>query len=144
MSVLHRAFVVEQGLRTEVKLRRESVPPKTVWTNNRYNAEAYGTDLLKAMLDKRFPYPKSLYAEATILLDDRAFEAWLAALEGHQQLTRLYVVTPSAQKFRQISDRISDVLGPVTVIEPLTLVCRDGFKENLEYFRLDFADPADV
>ena len=66
-SVLSRAFVVEAGDRTEIKLRRESEQPKTVWTDAKYNAEAYGTDLVNSIIGKKFPYPKSLYAEADCL-----------------------------------------------------------------------------
>jgi len=34
---------------------------KTVWTDKRYNANEYGTKLLKRIVKKNFPYPKSLY-----------------------------------------------------------------------------------
>lgn len=62
-SVKSRMFVEEHGDRIEVLLRRETEPPKTVWTNNEYNAEAYGTKLIKEIIGKgRFSYPKSLYA----------------------------------------------------------------------------------
>jgi adenine-specific DNA-methyltransferase len=67
-SVINRAFVIETPDRTEIKLRRESEKPKTVWTDNRYNAEAFGTDLVSGILQKKFPYPKSLYAEHDCLL----------------------------------------------------------------------------
>lgn len=62
-DVRNRMFVVESGSRIEVMLRRETEPPKTMWMNTEYNAEAYGTKLLKEILGKgRFSYPKSLYA----------------------------------------------------------------------------------
>ena len=35
---------------------------KTVWTDKKYNANVYGTKLLNNILDKKFPYPKSLFA----------------------------------------------------------------------------------
>lgn len=35
---------------------------KTVWTDNKYNANVYGTKLLNNIIKGTFPYPKSLYA----------------------------------------------------------------------------------
>jgi adenine-specific DNA-methyltransferase len=34
---------------------------KTVWTDTKYDANAYGTQLVKEIIGKEFPYPKSLY-----------------------------------------------------------------------------------
>lgn len=62
-DVKSRIFIVENGSRVEVMLRRETEPPKTMWTGTEYNAEAYGTKLIKDILGKgRFSYPKSVYA----------------------------------------------------------------------------------
>lgn len=62
-SVRDRMFVEAKEERIEIKLRRETEPPKTVWTNGEYNAESYGTKLIKEMIGKgKFSYPKSLYA----------------------------------------------------------------------------------
>jgi len=62
-SVRNRMFIEVHGDRIEVLLRRETEPPKTIWTDPEYNAEAYGTKLIKEIIGKgRFTYPKSLYA----------------------------------------------------------------------------------
>lgn len=61
-SVLDRMFVEKRGNRFEVMLHRESEPPKTVWTDSLFNAEAYGTDMIKAIIGGGFSFPKSLYA----------------------------------------------------------------------------------
>lgn len=37
-------------------------PPKRVWNMKTHNSETYGTNILNAMIGKRFNYPKSLYA----------------------------------------------------------------------------------
>ena len=67
-SVRHRMFTEEHGDRIEVLLRRETEPPKTIWVDSKYNAEANGTKLLKEMIGKgKFSYPKSLYATADCL-----------------------------------------------------------------------------
>lgn len=67
-TISDRLFTEKRGDRIEVLVRRETEPPKTMWVSNAYNAEAYGTDVLKAILGKdQFPYPKSLYAERDCL-----------------------------------------------------------------------------
>ena len=37
-------------------------PPKRVWNMKTHNAETYGTNILNAIIGKRFDYPKSIYA----------------------------------------------------------------------------------
>lgn len=62
-SVKERMFIEEHGNRIEILLRRDTEPPKTVWIDPSYNSESHGTKLLKKFLcDRKFPYPKSLYA----------------------------------------------------------------------------------
>jgi adenine-specific DNA-methyltransferase len=42
--------------------------PTTNWTRPSHNARAWGTDLLRAMMpDRRFPFPKSLYAVEDVI-----------------------------------------------------------------------------
>lgn len=62
-SIFDRLFVEESEDRLEIKVRRETEPPKTVWVSNDYNAESHGTKLIKEIIGKdRFSYPKSIYA----------------------------------------------------------------------------------
>ena len=62
-DVKSRIFIVENGSRVEIMLRRETEPPKTMWIGTEYSAEAYGTKLIKDIIGKgRFSYPKSVYA----------------------------------------------------------------------------------
>ncbi|OBB47107.1 site-specific DNA-methyltransferase [Mycolicibacterium fortuitum] len=43
--------------------RERTLPAKTVWNRQSHNATEYGSNLLKAILpNRKFPYPKSLYA----------------------------------------------------------------------------------
>lgn len=44
-----------------------TTPPKRVWNMKSHNAETYGTNILNAIIGKRFEYPKSLYAVKDIL-----------------------------------------------------------------------------
>ena len=47
----------------EAKYHSEgTTPPKRVWHMKTHNAETYGTNILNAIIGKRFDYPKSLYA----------------------------------------------------------------------------------
>ena len=47
----------------EAKYHSEgTTPPKHVWNMKTHNAETYGTNILNAIIGKRFDYPKSLYA----------------------------------------------------------------------------------
>ena len=47
----------------EAKYHSEgTTPPKRVWNMKTHNAETYGTNILNAIIGKRFDYPKSLYA----------------------------------------------------------------------------------
>lgn len=67
-SIWERLFVKRTEDRIEVIVRRETEPPKTMWMSNAYNAEAYGTDIIKSILGKgQFSYPKSVYAERDCL-----------------------------------------------------------------------------
>lgn len=61
-SVWDRMFVEKRGDRFEVILHRESEPPKTVWTDGLFNAEAHGTDMIKTIIGGGFSFPKSVYA----------------------------------------------------------------------------------
>lgn len=61
-TVKSRMFTVGSSDRIEIKLHREDEQPKTIWTDKLYNAEAHGTNLLKAFIGGGFSYPKSVYA----------------------------------------------------------------------------------
>jgi adenine-specific DNA-methyltransferase len=45
----------------QVQLLKDEDRPKTVWTDSRYDANIYGTQLLSQIISKKFPFPKSLY-----------------------------------------------------------------------------------
>ncbi|MGB3340142.1 MAG: site-specific DNA-methyltransferase [bacterium] len=42
--------------------KKTKFPFKTVWTDSKYNANIYGTQLLSKIIPTKFPFPKSLYA----------------------------------------------------------------------------------
>lgn len=45
----------------QAQLLKDEDRPKTVWTDTRYDANKYGTQLLSKIIDTKFPFPKSLY-----------------------------------------------------------------------------------
>lgn len=69
-TVRDRMFVEKRGDRLEIILRREDEPPKTIWTDPLFNAEAHGTEMLKTVfgVEFEFPFPKSLYAVKEALM----------------------------------------------------------------------------
>lgn len=56
--------LVCQTIKTELVILREKKDYrwKTVWTDGKYNANVYGTQLLNCIIETKFPFPKSLYA----------------------------------------------------------------------------------
>ncbi len=62
-EIISRLSVERKGDRLEIIVKRETEPPKTVWVNNEYNSESFGTKFIKSVIgENRFTYPKSLYA----------------------------------------------------------------------------------
>lgn len=48
--------------RIEIVIGRATENTKTIWTDGAYNAEIHGTKLVNKILNRSFPFPKSLYA----------------------------------------------------------------------------------
>ncbi len=46
----------------EIIRKKTKLNYKTVWTDKKYNAKTYGTELLNNIIKAKFPFPKSLYA----------------------------------------------------------------------------------
>ena len=81
---------------------------------------------------------------ASILFNVTAIEDWKDALEGHDEITDLYVVTQKDSLFRQIKAEISELMGPIEESVPVTIPMKDGFKTNAIYFKLGFLDKTSV
>lgn len=82
--------------------------------------------------------------DVSILFDEAALEEWVAALEGQDHIGDFYIVTQRQAVFEDLKTRIIDLLGPILVTEDETRSMREGFKADLDYFRLDFLDRAQV
>ena len=46
----------------EIEIAKEEGKQKTIWAESRYDASTHGSQLVGKLIDRSFPYPKSLYA----------------------------------------------------------------------------------
>ena len=53
--------VKERNGRIEIKISKNQEKYKTVWDDKKFDANEYGTKLISEIIDKKFPYPKSLH-----------------------------------------------------------------------------------
>jgi adenine-specific DNA-methyltransferase len=86
------------------------------------------------------PFVVSESHKATILFDDAAAEDWLAALEGQDHITDIYILTPQKKRFDELKAQVQDVLGPMLVTEEEKRPLAAGFPANLAYYKLEFLD----
>lgn len=97
-------------------------------------------DLPSTVDDERLGYFVSEGSCATILFRETDSDLWLAALDGQEHLTTVYIVASAKKTFERLKGSVEEILNPITVAEdekrPLSL----GFKANLAYFRLAFLD----
>lgn len=81
---------------------------------------------------------------ATVLFDAEASEEWLEVLDGHDEITNIYVVTSRGAVFKRIKDSVVELLGQVEETIPVKMPMADGFKANASYFKLGFLDKTSV
>ena len=53
--------IKEKNGRIEVKISKTQEKYKTVWSDKKFDANEHGTKLISEIINKEFPYPKSLY-----------------------------------------------------------------------------------
>ncbi|MDR0673754.1 MAG: hypothetical protein LBF93_08905 [Zoogloeaceae bacterium] len=81
---------------------------------------------------------------ASVLFDPEAADDWLADLEEQEHITDFYIVARDTRMFNDIKGKVVDLLGTVTVTEPLKRPMSEGFPANVEYFKLGFLDKNSV
>ena len=81
---------------------------------------------------------------ASILFDVTAIDEWKEALEGHDEITDLYVVTQKDALFRKIKTEVGELMGQIEESVPVTMPMKEGFKANAAYFKLGFLDKTSV
>jgi adenine-specific DNA-methyltransferase len=80
----------------------------------------------------------------SILFDPKAVDEWLVALEEQEHITDFYIVTNETNTFNEIKAKVTELLGTLSVTEPLKRPMSEGFPTNVEYFKLGFLDKNSV
>ena len=81
---------------------------------------------------------------ASVLFDPDAADEWLNVLEDQEHITDFYIVAKDSRTYNNIRQKVVDLLGTVTVTEPLKRPMSEGFAANVEYFKLGFLDKNSV
>ncbi|MCM8621972.1 MAG: hypothetical protein NFW16_09595 [Candidatus Accumulibacter sp.] len=80
----------------------------------------------------------------SIVWDVQQAVAYLETLAEADHITEVCVVTAENRLFTALKAQIVETLGPQEVSEDEKRPMATGFAANLEYFRLDFLEPAEV
>ncbi|MEX2461299.1 MAG: DNA methyltransferase, partial [Paenibacillaceae bacterium] len=80
----------------------------------------------------------------SILFDEAYLEEWISALDEQGHGENFYVVTANNAFFEEAKKRITELLGDIILRVPVKLPMDDGFKANVEYFKLSFLDKNSV
>jgi adenine-specific DNA-methyltransferase len=81
---------------------------------------------------------------ASIIFDIEALEEWLTALEDQEHITDIYIMTKSTAIYKSIKNKVSELLGPITIASQIKRPMSEGFSANAEYFKLEFLDKNSV
>ncbi len=136
--------------------KKTKFPYKTVWTDSKYNANLFGTQLLSKILSTKFPFPKSLYAvqdcinavihnkNSAIVLDFFAG----SGTTGHAVL-ELNKKDNGRRQFIICTNNENNICSDVCYPRIKKVIAGykdtkgekvDGLGGNLKYFRTDFVD----
>jgi adenine-specific DNA-methyltransferase len=81
---------------------------------------------------------------ASVLWDTGKSEEWIDAVNEEVGIENLFIVTQSKAEFSAIAEAARTSLDPLRVRSERQFPASEGFAENIEYFSLDFLDPAEV
>jgi adenine-specific DNA-methyltransferase len=132
------ASICGQASAAQKKINRMSETPKAV--KRAINDSLLPQSLAKA--DSRFVVSEK--HTASVLFDPESVDGWLTTLEDQEHITDFYIVAKDSRTFNGIKEKVIELLGAVTVNEPLKLPMSDGFPANVEYFKLGFLDKNSV
>lgn len=132
------ASISGQALSAQKKVNRIFDTPKAV--KSAIKDSLLPQSLVKA--DSRFIVSEK--HTVSILFDEEAVDDWLEALDEQYHITDFYIVAKNTRTFNGIKKKVIELLGMVTVSEPLKRPMSDGFPANAEYFKLDFLDKNSV
>jgi len=128
---------------------------KTVWTDAKYNANVYGTQLVNKIIDTKFPFPKSLYAvedcikavihnkDSAIILDFFAG----SGTTGHAVM-KLNQEDGGKRQFILCTNNENKIAEEVTYPRIKKVISgyanEKGIPANVRYFKTDFVEKNDV
>jgi adenine-specific DNA-methyltransferase len=81
---------------------------------------------------------------ASVLFDPETVDEWLTALEEQDHITDFYIVAKENRVYSDIKAKVVELLGSVSVTEPLKRPMSEGFPANVEYLKLGFLDKYSV
>ena len=77
---------------------------------------------------------------ASILFDPEMSEEWIQTMDGMNNITDLFIVTPNKSQFSEIKSEAEAFLGSIEKNVPMVFPMASGFKTNVEFFKLGFLD----
>ena len=98
--------------------------------------------LVKA--DSQFVVPDDEKYSAAVLFDDAAVADFLDALQDHDHISEVYIISNSSKVMRTVKSSIPEILGEKTVAERIMRPMGVGFKTNAAFFKLGFLDKTKV
>lgn len=96
--------------------------------------------LPQSLVKKDSHYIVSEKHKASIIFNLEYVDDWMAELEENDHITDIYIVTDNNKAFKKLKEEIQDLMGDIVTEEPMKLPMADGFKANVEYFKLGFLD----
>ncbi len=81
---------------------------------------------------------------STILFDELFFNEWLEQLKENRHIKDIYIICSSTKIYTEFKTVIENTLCDLEDEIPFTIPISEGFKENIEYFKLDFLDKNNV
>jgi len=97
-------------------------------------------DIPQSALEAGDPFVIAPGANASILFDEGAVDAWMVGLEELDSIETLAIVAADKRKFEQIKKLVDETLPPRTIVEDEKRPMSDGFQAGVEYFKLQFLD----
>jgi len=77
---------------------------------------------------------------SSVLFETESINEYLTALDEQDHIIDFFIVTKDKNLYNDIKEKIEDLLGDLSVSEPLKRPMSEGFLTNVEYFKLGFLD----
>ncbi len=95
-------------------------------------------------VDSKYVIPKDDKYKSSILFDVHVIDEYLDELEGCDYLREIYIVAEKKSEFNKAKESIDAVMGDYIAQETIKKPMAEGFKTNVEYFKLGFLDKHEV